>query len=101
MIIYSVQCKVKAASAVAWEKYFQEIHLDDVFNTGCFTGYLFKKEKLADGQFLFISDYYCPSLETLEEYNQKHAAALKKDVIDKFAGQFSAKRNIYHIVVKK
>lgn len=102
MIIYSVQCKVNAASAAAWEKYFVEEHLDDVVNTGCFTGYTFKQEiSDTEEELLFISDYFCPSLEVLEKYNQEFAPALKQDVMSKFAGQFTASRKLYKLITKK
>ena len=102
MIIYSVQCIVKADSAAAWEKYFVEEHLDDVLNSGCFTAYTFKEELSESGEeVLFISDYFCPSQEVLDKYNQEFAPALKQDVIEKFGGKFTATRKLYRLVRRK
>ncbi|MFK7948081.1 MAG: DUF4286 family protein [Saprospiraceae bacterium] len=41
MIIYQVTCKVNISIAERWETYFEEDHLDDVLNTGYFTGHSF------------------------------------------------------------
>lgn len=101
MIIYQVSCQVDSAIANQWEKYFVEHHLDDVLNTGCFTGYNFRKEKLDKENILFSSEYYCDSIEDLERYNLEFAAALKEDINTKFGGQYDCYRHIYQSIVSK
>lgn len=99
MIIYSVACQVDKDVAEKWEQYFIETHLDDVYNSGCFTGYSFRKEtENVDGRINFVSEYYCTSMANMEEYNAKHAAALKQDIMDKFGGKFSASRRFFEVI---
>jgi len=88
MIKYRVECKVQKAVTEEWEKYFVEVHLDDVLNTGCFTAYTFDKAiKDEEDTVTFVSEYLCSSIEKLEEYNEKFASAIKKDVQTKFNGK--------------
>ena len=102
MFVYSVKCNVDVKSSLKWEQYFLEKHLDDVFKTGCFTGYNFRKEiDKNDSIVVFISEYYCASLEALKHYNENFASALKKDILKKFSGKFSAKRSTYKILNEK
>jgi hypothetical protein len=102
MVIYSVCCKVNKGVAKEWQTYFMETHLDDVLNTGCFTGYEFRKEEgKEEGSITFLSEYHCPSLRALSTYNRRYAPVLKEDILSKFSGQFTAERNIYNILVKK
>lgn len=101
MIIYSVTCKVDAASAKQWEDYFIATHLDDVKNTGCFTGYSFRKELSEDADVVFVSEYYASSMVDLDRYNESFAHAMKQDILDKFSGQFTAIRRIYTQLIVK
>jgi len=102
MIKYRVECKVQKAVAEEWEKYFVEVHLDDVLNTGCFTGYVFDKTIHNDEDTVtFVSEYLCSSIEKLEEYNEKFASAIKKDVQTKFNGKFTCQRSIFELITKK
>ena len=99
MIIYSVQCHVQKEHAKAWETFFTDKHLADVVNTGCFTGYSFRKE-IGDSEeeVLYVSEYYCDSREELERYNQEYAAQLKNDVIVRFEGKFRVARKVFEVV---
>lgn len=92
-----------AAAAEKWEQYFLRVHLDDVLNTGCFTGYNFRKSLSSEStdRVVYISEYYCPSEEVLAQYNHTHAPALKQDIMDKFAGQFTASRTVYALLGQK
>ncbi len=101
MIIYQVSCKVNIDVAAKWEAYFIEQHLDDVLNTGCFTGYDFRKEKLDEENILFSSEYYCESEADLERYNTTFAAALKADINSKFGGYYDCHRHIYQSIISK
>lgn len=102
MIVYSVKCEVDNSVANDWSQYFVEKHLDDVLNTGCFSGYSFRKEiALNPDKTIFVSEYYCPSLETMDKYNKNHADVLKSDIMNKFGGQFSATRNVFELINQK
>lgn len=99
MIIYRVECKIHQSEAERWKQYFIDIHLVDVLNTGCFTGYSFQKEMIDETETVtFISEYYCPDMETLERYNQEFAAVLKADIYGKFSN-YTCVRNIYEKII--
>ena len=85
-----------------WNRFFLEKHLDDVVNTGYFTGYSFQKEIDTDEieEVTFVSDYYCRDLEQLYLYNKNAAASLKEEVIELFGGKFKAKRQVLELVNK-
>ena len=101
MIIYQVTCKVNQSVAEHWEQYFIEQHLDDVLNTGCFTGYSFRKEKLEQENTLFSTEYYCNSKADLERYNIQFATALKADINGVFGDQYDCQRHIYQSIISK
>lgn len=97
MIIYSVSCTLPATLSEEWETFFLEKHLKDVVNTGYFQGYSFRKEEQEAGvnEVTYVSEYYCADMEQLNAYQANAAAAMKKDVLDKFGGQFTAFRKVY------
>ncbi len=103
MIIYSVTCIVEAAIATEWEQFFVEKHLDDLVETGYFTGYSFRKEIRADtpDKVHFTSDYFAPNLESLERYNQSAASALKQEVGELFGGKYTCSRKVYEEMAKR
>ena len=83
-----------------WERFFLDKHLDDVVNTGYFTGYSFQREVDSEEieEVTFVSEYYCQSLEQLYLYNKNAAADLKKEVMDLFDGKFRAKREVLEVI---
>lgn len=71
-------------------------------NTGCFTGYAFYKViENDDNTVVFASEYFCASIEKLNEYNEKFAPLMKQDILSKFEGKFSAKRSIFELIKNK
>ena len=96
MIIYRVSCTMSKDIGKRWERFFIEKHLDDVVNTGYFTGYSFRKviEMKATEEVTYVSEYFCPNMESLEAYNKTAAPALKKEVIELFDGKFRASREL-------
>ncbi len=102
MIEYRVECQVNDEFAESWEEYFLNTHLDDVLGTGCFTGYQFTKDTdLSQEYTIFVTSYFCTSIDKLDFYNRNHADNLKADVLSKFEGKFKAYRNVFHILKSK
>ncbi len=103
MIIYSVTCIVDANIAEAWEQFFVEKHLDDLVETGYFTGYSFRKiiDPETPDKISFTSEYFTPDLANLERYKQTAAASLKQEVSDLFKGKYSCSRKIYEEVKQR
>jgi len=97
--IYQVSCTVQAEIADDWQKLYLEKHLKDVFNTGCFVKYTFKKE-LSDSKEMitFVSEFHYESQADFDRYNANYAAALKKDVQDLFEGKYSCERSYYEVL---
>lgn len=99
MIEYRVECLVHYKQAQEWEAFFIEHHLQDILDTGCFTGYRFTKDTEAEGNSVkFVSSYYCESFDILEKYQETHSAKLKEDVASRFEGKFTATRSILHVI---
>ena len=85
----------------AWEDFFVQEHLEDVYQTGCFTGYAFRKTLEEDGRVLFSAEYYCHDQSELDRYNQHYASRLKQDVVDRFEGRFTAGRRVWVDLLRK
>lgn len=102
MIEYRVECLVHYTKAQEWEAFFVEHHLQDVMDTGCFTGYHFAKDTEAEGNSVkFVTSYYCDSFDILEKYQNEFSAKLKEDCLSKFEGKFTAIRSVLHVIKQK
>lgn len=103
MIIYRVKCKVENEIAERWEQFFIEKHLDDVVNTGYFQSYNFHKQidPNEEGYTIFITDYYCQSLDQYQAYVTSAASNLKAEVIELFEGKFTATRTLQEVLATR
>ena len=101
--VYRVQCAVRPDLADQWDTFFQEKHLEDVFNTGHFTGYSFRRElePAADGYLIFVSEYYYDAEADFSAYLEGPAAEMKKDVMKYFPEGFRASRSHSQIIMDK
>ena len=100
MIAYCVSCTIDRSIASDWEKFFLEEHLDDVLHTGCFTDYSFRKElsESEEDKVTYIAEYYAANMENYQAYLEQFAPKLKKDVLDRFSGKFTASRQLLEIL---
>ncbi len=96
MFIYSVSCTMPTEIAPKWEQFFLDKHLDDVVNTGYFTGYSFRKVVGVENtdEVTFVSEYYFNEMSDFENYNKNAASKLKTEVMELFEGKFRATRQI-------
>lgn len=102
MIIYRVKSTVVAEKAAAWEQYFREKHINDLLNTGFFTGFVFSKmTENNENETVFLVDYYAPNAESIEQYAATAAPALQADVKAHFEGFFRSERSILTLLDKK
>ena len=91
--------KGEVISLGVWEEFFLEKHIDDVLQTGCFTGYEFKKEiEQSEDTVLYAAEYHCQSMEFLNTYNERFAKELKEDVLKRFSGKFTAQRSVFTVL---
>jgi hypothetical protein len=99
MIIYNVTVKVDKSAESDWLNYMQK-HIQDVLNTGCFTGYrmcrLLDQPELDDPTFTI--QYECESKAILNIYLDKHAPALRDDVNRLFKDRFVAFRTVMEVL---
>ncbi|MEM1220508.1 MAG: DUF4286 family protein [Bacteroidota bacterium] len=101
--VYRVQCAVRPDLADQWDAFFREKHLDDVFNTGYFTGYSFRRETETDteGYSIFVSEYHYASKSDFAAYLEGPAAEMKKDVQGRFPEGFRCSRSHAEIIIDK
>ncbi|MEO1715251.1 MAG: DUF4286 family protein [Bacteroidota bacterium] len=101
--VYRVQCAVRPDLADQWEAFFREKHLDDILNTGHFTGYSFRRalEPAEDGYLIFVSEYYYVSKANFSAYLNLSAAEMKRDVQEHFPEGFRASRSHSEIIMDK
>lgn len=99
MILYNVTVKVDRDAAEDWLRYM-EIHIRDVLNTGCFTGYRMCRllEQPDSDDPTFTIQYECESKAILNQYLEKYAPALRDDVNRKFKDKFVAFRTVMEVL---
>jgi hypothetical protein len=97
MIIYAVQITILKAESERWLKFMQQKHIKEVMATGCFISFqLLKQTDYTDAHYeRFLANYTSASMNDLQQYLDKHADALREDVISRFPNQFKAERKIY------
>lgn len=93
MILYEVTCIVKEkAIEKNFVKYMVTKHVKDVFNSGSFINSAFIKTEEVG---VYKSSYFVKDKETLENYIEKHAPTLRKDVTNHFPnGAVEFKRSV-------
>ncbi len=102
MYIYSVKSRVNNEIVSLWRSFFIEHHLDDLIATGCFTQYEMRQLQSDDPMSThFVADYYFDTMDDLDRYQREYAAALKQDIVKRFAGKFHSERSIYQVISQK
>ncbi len=96
-VLYSVTVQIDASCAEEWLSWMRAVHVPEVLRAGGFLGCTITREIAqgpADGRLTFVLDYLAPSLEALDRYRTRHAAALQKLHADRYAGRFEASRSV-------
>lgn len=98
MFCYNVKINIDADKADEWLKWMKEKHIPDVMKTGYFNSYkIFRSadktgnEKKID----FLIQYWFGSMENYLNYLENDAKLLQKEHTEKFAGKFTASREIW------
>ncbi len=99
MILYNVTVKVDQNAESDWLKYMKK-HIQDVLNTGCFTGYRMSRllDQPENEDPTFIIQYECESKAILNIYLEKHAPALRDEVNQLFKDRFVAFRTVMEVL---
>lgn len=94
MIIYSVSIQINKEVEEEWLAYMTNEHIDDVMKTGYFEKVDFRKIVFPadEKQGHYSIEYYCATMQALEDYQKYEAPRLQAEHTEKFAGQFSGSR---------
>jgi hypothetical protein len=99
MYIYNVTINVDHATHDEWYAWMREVHIPAVMKTGCFTEQrMLKVLNVEDEGTTYSVQYTFLQMSNMEEYKQKHAAALQKQTMDKFKDKFVAFRTLLEIM---
>lgn len=96
-VLYSVTVHLDGSCADEWLSWMRSVHVPAVLRAGGFLGCAITREiaqNPQDGRVTFVLDYRAPSLEALNRYRTRHAAALQKAHADRYAGRFEATRSV-------
>ena len=96
MIIYNVTVKVDSEIQADWLEWMQSVHIPNVMDSGCFTGYdimRLRYPKDDEGK-TFAFQYYCADMEQLEKYHRDYATELQREHSEKFGSGVAAFRTI-------
>ncbi len=104
MILYNVTVNVSHEVHTEWLKWMIEKHVPDVFATGCFANYkilkLLTEDEDATGV-TYAIQYFLNAMADLEEYQEKHAARLRKEHTDRYKNKFVAFRTVLEVLDEK
>lgn len=99
MYIYNVTINVDASVHDEWLRYMQEEHIPDVMKTGCFVdNRMLKVLNVEDEGTTYSVQYTFLNMSDMEEYREKHAPRLQKEVVDRYKDKFVAFRTLLQIV---
>ena len=95
MIIYNVTVKISHEKHDDWLKWMKEVHIPEVMETGMFTDHVFTRIVMEDEDGTNYSiQYYCDSMEKLEEYQEKYSPALQNKHTQRYKEHFVAFRTL-------
>lgn len=100
MYLYTVTINIDKTAELEWLDFMQDKHIADVLNSGYFTKASMRKllTNNDENTTTYNIEYLTESATKYDEYVQKAAPALQKDVTDRFGGKFTAQRAFYQIV---
>jgi hypothetical protein len=99
MILYNVTSSIEPAAAEDWLDYMRSTHMPEVMETGFFIkSQLCRLLNEEEGGITYAAQYYCLSLEQLEEYQAICAPALRADMEKHFAGKYVSFRTVLEVV---
>jgi hypothetical protein len=77
-----------------------EKHIQEVINTGYFTDATIRRV-LAPNETSYTTynmEYIAEHIEKYDDYLKNAATSKQKDVMDRFAGKFTAERKVYEVI---
>lgn len=99
MILYNVTSSLDPEIEDQWVAYMRDTHMPEVMETGFFLkSQLCRLLNEEDNGITYAAQYYCVSLEQLEEYQQVAAPALRADMEKHFAGRYASFRTMLEVL---
>ena len=99
MILYNVTSSIEPSVADKWLDYMRSTHMPEVMETGFFIkSQLCRLLDEEEGGITYAAQYYCISLEQLDEYQRVCAPALRADMEAHFAGQYVSFRTVLEVI---
>jgi len=97
MIIYSVTIHIQKDVETEWLQFMQEKHIQEVINTGYFTDAAIRRVlvPLETSYSTYNMEYVTDHIEKYDAYLKNAATNMQKDVMNRFAGKFTADRKVY------
>ena len=99
MILYNVTSSIEPAVADQWLDYMRTTHMPEVMETGFFLkSQLCRLLNEEEGGITYAAQYYCLSVEQLDEYQRLCAPALRADMEKHFSGQYVSFRTVLEVL---
>ena len=99
MILYNVTSSLEPSIADQWLDYMRATHMPEVMETGFFIkSQLLRLLNEEDDGITYAAQYYCLSLEQLEEYQTICAPSLRADMEQHFGGKYVSFRTVLEMV---
>ncbi len=98
-MFYVVYVEVEAETAAAWEDYMRGHHIQEVVDTGCFTGAVFASlDESPAGKRAFRTIYMADDRAAVDRYFATFAAGLRDDHNRRFGSQVTARREVLEVI---
>ena len=103
MFIYSVRVTIEKEIEKDWSEWMNDIHINDVLQTGYFTGAEFQKLILpnnSENESTYQINYLFDTMDLYQKYQETEAPRLQKDHSEKFSNKFKISRAVFQIISK-
>ena len=99
MILYNVTVSIDHDVHEDWVEWMKKTHIPDVMATGHFLeSRISKVHGEEEGGLTYAITYVSPSMQTLEEYQEKHAPRLQEEHSKIYGGKFVAFRTLLTVI---
>ena len=101
MIIYNVTVNIEDDIHTDWLTWMKTSHIPDVMNTGYFLEHKICKvisTQEDETGHTYAIQYTCNAMKDLDEYQEKHAARLQEEHVNRYQGKFVAFRTLLEVV---
>ena len=99
MILYNITSSVDPEVAEKWVAFMREQHMPDIMATGFFVkSQLLRLLNEEEDGCTYAAQFYCISVEQLEEYQQVAAPGLRADLETRFPGQYASFRTVLEVI---